>query len=595
MSVPYKETDTQAEVAHVERAPAPAAASKASDGRDQVLEHDIAAFEERKLDFRTAMAIVAALLSYVLPVAILFTIDADIGPSGQINWIATAWSLATAVVQTIAGRCSDIFGRRNFTIAGNLFGLIAGILHGLTMDYSRATSVNTVIAGTALMGIGSGPQQLSFACANEIVPKKSRGQTLAFLNLAALPGSAFGSVIAYALVANLSWRWAFYVGIIANGFALILITIFYWPPGFVGLHPEGKSRLQQFKELDFLGLILFGGGLTSFLLGLSFGNNPYPWSSARVLVPLLIGAATFLIAFPIWEVYSPDTITKLCPPAVFKNVRGFTLPLCVIFVSGMLLISLQVLWPQEVQLLFTTVPTTVGWYSLSYNAASTLGALVSGVLFARIRRTRWQFLVVTILQTIFIASMASVDQHTPRRAIGLVIVAAFSVGASQIIGLLIIQFGAKDCQIGVATGATGGAIAIAIYGSIIQDKVSQDLAPGVAAAAIEAGLAPSAVVSFIEALTSRSAAALGAVEGITPAIIAAGAKAVQTVYADAFRLVYLVSLAFGGISIIAAIFVRSVDDALTSQVAVKLGAPHLLPGHGTGDAGVISKEIDEVN
>lgn len=81
-----------------------------------------------------------------------------------------------------------------------------------------------------------------------------------------------------------------------------------------------------------------------------------------------------------------------------------------------------------------------------------VGALVSGVLFARIRRTRWQFLVVTILQTIFIASMASVDQHTPRRAIGLVIVAAFSVGASQIIGLLIIQFGAKDRQIGVATG-----------------------------------------------------------------------------------------------------------------------------------------------
>lgn len=61
MSVPYKETDTQAEVAHVERAPAPAAASKASDGRDQVLEHDIAAFEERKLDFRTAMAIVVCI------------------------------------------------------------------------------------------------------------------------------------------------------------------------------------------------------------------------------------------------------------------------------------------------------------------------------------------------------------------------------------------------------------------------------------------------------------------------------------------------------------------------------------------------------
>jgi len=99
---------------------------------------------------------------------------------------------------------------------------------------------------------------------------------------------------AYALVAHLSWRWAFYVGIISNSFALVLIVIFYWPPGFIGLHPEGKSRLQQFKELDFVGLILFGGGLTSFLLGLSFGNNPYPWKSSPVLAPLLIGGKVLL-------------------------------------------------------------------------------------------------------------------------------------------------------------------------------------------------------------------------------------------------------------------------------------------------------------
>ena len=65
----------------------------------------------------------AALLSFVLPTAILFSINADIGPSAQINWAATAWSLSSAVIQTVTGRCSDIFGRRNFTLAGNLFGL----------------------------------------------------------------------------------------------------------------------------------------------------------------------------------------------------------------------------------------------------------------------------------------------------------------------------------------------------------------------------------------------------------------------------------------------------------------------------------------
>lgn len=48
--------------------------------------------------------------------------------------------------------------------------------------------------------------------------------------------------------------------------------------------------------------------------------------------------------------------------------------------------------------------------------------------------------------------MSSVTQHTPARAVAFVAVASFAVGAQQVVGLLIIQFGAEDHQIGVATG-----------------------------------------------------------------------------------------------------------------------------------------------
>ena len=80
------------------------------------------------------------------------------------------------------------------------------------------------------------------------------------------------------------------------------------------------------------------------------------------------------------------------------------------------------------------------------------GALVSGSLFARIKRTKWQMVFVSIIQMVFTASMASADQHHPGRAICFVALAAFGVGASQIIALLIIQFGASDDSIGLATG-----------------------------------------------------------------------------------------------------------------------------------------------
>jgi hypothetical protein len=47
-------------------------------------------------------------------------------------------------------------------------------------------------------------------------------------------------------------------------------------------------------------------------------------------------------------------------------------------------------------------------------------------------------------------------------------------------------------------------------------------------------------------VVSGSADAVSTVEGVTPDIIAAGVDAMKSVYADAFRLVFLVSLAFGG-------------------------------------------------
>lgn len=112
--------------------------------------------------------------------------------------------------------------------------------------------------------------------------------------------------------------------------------------------------------------------------------------------------------------------------------------------------------------------------------------------------------------------------------------------------------------------STGGAIAIAIYGTIIQSHATRDIVPKVAAAAIQAGLPASQVEPFlgkaplqkswpvytnicchVVALTTGSAAGLASIPGITPAIIAAGAGAIKQVYSDAFRLVFLVSIAFG--------------------------------------------------
>ena len=61
-----------------------------------------------------------------------------------------------------------------------------------------------------------------------------------------------------------------------------------------------------------------------------------------------------------------------------------------------------------------------------------------------------------------------------------------------------------------------------------------------------------------------------AVPGITPTIIAAVGDAVKVAYSQAFKTVYFTSIAFGGLSIIAALFITSIDDLMTDFVARKI-------------------------
>lgn len=60
---------------------------------------------------------------------------------------------------------------------------------------------------------------------------------------------------------------------------------------------------QELKELDWVGIVLFCGGLTSFVLGLSWGGGLYPWASYHVLVPLILGFF-ILVAFAFYGAYS---------------------------------------------------------------------------------------------------------------------------------------------------------------------------------------------------------------------------------------------------------------------------------------------------
>lgn len=108
----------------------------------------------------------------------------------------------------------------------------------------------------------------------------------------------------------------------------------------------------------------------------------------------------------------------------------------------------------------------------------------------------------------------------------------------------------------------------AIYIAILGNRVAATLPSEVSEAALNAGLPKSSLAAVLEAVSESTS--MAKIPGITEKIILAVTDAVKTAYSESFSTVFLVSITFGGLSIIAALASVSVDDKLDNVIAAKL-------------------------
>jgi MFS family permease len=97
--------------------------------------------------------------------------------------------VAVSVLSPFVGRLGDIFGRRNILIAGNLIAGIGNIIA------ASAHSVNTVIGGVVLIGVGSAGHQVAWSCIGEVVPRNCRPVAIGVFEASVTPLSITGALI----------------------------------------------------------------------------------------------------------------------------------------------------------------------------------------------------------------------------------------------------------------------------------------------------------------------------------------------------------------------------------------------------------------
>ncbi|KAE8353465.1 siderophore iron transporter [Aspergillus coremiiformis] len=507
-------------------------------------------------------------LGYVLPVNSLTAIDAELGPDKSSSLISTVFTLISGVAVLLVGRFGDVFGRRYFLIGGQLLSLVGALV------CATAQKIPTIIGGSVLCGLAAAVQLTFTFVISELVPNKARPMVSSGLFLATFPFAAFGGLIAQMFIANTqaSWRWSYYLNIITSGLSVILLVLFYFPPGWDAKH-KGESRLDALKKFDYIGLVLYAGGLILLLLGLAWGGTSYAWSSAHVVSVLVIGLVC-LIALVLYEIFAPLE-QPLLPMSLLRN-RGYSATVGSGIVGNMVYFSMSLLWPKAVGALFTKDPIQIGWHAVSVGCGCVMGEIACGLLMKPLGHSKYQLIGCTAAVMAFSGALAAMDQDREAYGLAFTAIGAFAVGYLELITIIMCPLFCKSEDIGLASGflgsakSVGGTIATAIYVAILNNRLSITIPANVSAAATKAGLPQSSLTDLLKAVSSSSDTAMNAVPGINPHVTSAVMDAVRTANSQSFRTVFLVTVAFGGMSLVAALFSVDVDERLNNEVAAKL-------------------------
>lgn len=521
--------------------------------------------EEIGFTWRTALAVLALIMCYNaylcslnVAAAMLSLVNADLGPDPRYTWVTISWNLGGAIVVTIAGRISDLFGRRYFFLAGSSL-LCIGSIVGCT-----AQSISQMIASGVIFGLGSGCLEMVFGAIQEIVPNRWRMVILGVLDCSGIISQST-PLISWALVERTgTWRSAYYYMLAIQCLALALVFFFYFPPAFKTKHrDDGKSKRELMKELDYIGLFLFIAGCCLFLVGLSWGGTSYPWKSAGTIAPIVVGFCT-LVVFVFYESYAKLQY-PMFPIRLIKRGRQFSFPLIVIAISGMQYYSNAVLWPRMSQLLWANGDISKGLYSSSLP----LGTIIGGLFVIgshKIGHHRWLLVIAVALQTACVGAMATSTLGNPTRSIILTVIISGCNPPCQLFTMVMICFGLEDqADIGIASGIAGtvrllfGAVATAIFSNVLNNRYSS-LLPGRVANSVSSFNLPSEdIARLIAAARLNSAAAFAKVPGITPVIKATVVLANKHAYLDASRLAFYIAVSFGVLAVIAAICTADID------------------------------------
>jgi EmrB/QacA subfamily drug resistance transporter len=433
-------------------------------------------------------------------------LDADVR---DLQWVVDAYTLVFAGLLLAAGALGDRFGRRR-TLLGGL------VVFGLSSAAAAyAGDVDRLIAARAIMGAGAAfimPATLSLLLV-VFTDARERATAVGIWAATAGIGVALGPVVGGWLLDRFSWGSIFLVNVPLCAAAIA-----------VGMLCVPQSRDPAAPRVDWTGAALSGVGLIALVWAIIEAPDK-GWASG----PVLGAGAAAAAALTVFVLQQRRAAEPLLDIRLFRDPR-FTAASGTIAILFFALFGFLFVATQYLQFVLGLSPSAAGVRVLPYAGAMIVFAIGSPSLVTRFGTRR----VITLGMLLFAAGLAVAATVASGGGYGRIAVAFVLMGAGM--GLagapatesIMGSLPPERANIGSAVNDTsrelGGALGVAIVGSIMSSLYAGGLSAGVPAAArdslgaaFESGpaVADAAREAFVHAMSWASiavaaAAALGA-------------------------------------------------------------------------------------
>jgi EmrB/QacA subfamily drug resistance transporter len=380
----------------------------------------------------------------------------------------TSYLLFSTVAIPIAGKLSDVFGRKVVVLWGMICFLLASVLCAFSANMLM------LIVFRGLQGACGGVLASSaFIITSELFPPQKRGKYIGILasmhGLASLLGPVAGGLI----TDYISWRWIFLINIPIGLCAFWLLRRFL---------PKLKHT-DHSNGLDVKGILVFLSAIIPFLFCFAEGGKLLPWTS-----PLLFICFALSVCFMFWFArLEQKSHSPMLPPGLLKN-RIFRKAAFSAFLAYVALFGVILYVPYLMQIILKKGAAFSGLMMLPMSLSMVTGGMLGGFLVSKFQRFRLLSIVNFSVAIMGFVILLVSGQNIPTAILIIALIfIGLGIGMNFPVVNIVPQSVFPVTQLGIVISTLeffqimGGVISTSILGYLLHESLTAILALSIAA------------------------------------------------------------------------------------------------------------------